>query len=91
VTNAPFPPLHVRISPANEIARAELREALGQMPAADPRFAVVTRPDGDHDLHGISEAHIEEKLQLLRHVYAIAFEVRGSYRRLSAVPPADES
>jgi hypothetical protein len=74
----------------NEIARAELREALIQMAAADPAFVPVTRADGDSELHGSSEAHIEEKLQLLRHVFAIAFETRGSYRRFAVVPPSDD-
>lgn len=86
MTGAPFPVLHVRIRPMNEIARAELREALIQIAAADPDFVPVARADGDSDLHGVNQAHLEDKLQLLRHVFAIAFETRGPYRRFAAVP-----
>jgi elongation factor G len=74
--DAPYPLIEVAIVPANEIAAAQLREALPQLAAADSAFAF------DHDsesgqtiIKGVSEAHLEHKLLMLKSIYEIAGRV----------------
>ncbi|MBL6852050.1 MAG: hypothetical protein ISS15_09575 [Alphaproteobacteria bacterium] len=74
--DAPYPLVEVAIEPQNEVAAAQLREALPQLAAADPSFTFDHDPEcGQTVLKGASEAHLEQKVLMLERVYEIAVEI----------------
>jgi elongation factor G len=73
--DAPCPLIETAIAPRDEIARAQLREALPQLAAADADFTFGRDAEsGQIVLKVMREAQLEQTLMLLRSVYEIAFD-----------------
>ena len=68
----PWPLVEVAVQPKHRGEQERFAQALAELAVGDPSFQVTTDPEsGQTVIGGMSEAHLYEKLGLLRHSYDV--------------------
>jgi len=89
----PEPVISIAVKPKDNSQAEKLGVAIGKMVAEDPTFQVETDEDsGETILKGMSELHLDIKVDILKRTYGVEAEVgkpQVAYRETITVPVSD--